>query len=170
MKDSMSVTQGRPFILALLAIIPGMMMVMMNSTAMNVAIPSLSSSFNVPFETLHWVITGYMLAMSVTIPLVGWFSDKYGAGKAFLYTVILFILGSILCAMAKNVDQLIIFRVIQGLGGGMIQPMGMAMIFRLAPEDRKGRVMGLLGIPMLSLEQFHSPKEYMVPVLLGDVH
>lgn len=141
--------ENRSLILALLAIIPGMMMVMINSTAMNVAIPSLSEGFNVPFETLQWVITGYMLAMSVTIPLAGWFSNRFGSGRAFLYTVILFILGSLLCAMAQDVNQLIIFRIVQGLGGGMIQPMGMAMIFRLAPADRKGQVMGMLGIPML---------------------
>ena len=141
--------ENRSLILALLAIIPGMMMVMINSTAMNVAIPSLSEGFNVPFETLQWVITGYMLAMSVTIPLAGWFADRFGSGRAFLYNVILFILGSLLCAMAQDVNQLIIFRIVQGLGGGMIQPMGMAMIFRLAPADRKGQVMGMLGIPML---------------------
>ncbi|WP_268795302.1 MULTISPECIES: MDR family MFS transporter [Paenibacillus] len=141
--------ENRALILALLAIIPGMMMVMINSTAMNVAIPSLSEGFNVPFETLQWVITGYMLAMSVTIPLAGWFSDRFGSGRAFLYTVILFILGSLLCAIAQDINQLIVYRIVQGLGGGMIQPMGIAMIFRLAPVNRKGQVMGMLGIPML---------------------
>ncbi|MCM3171672.1 MDR family MFS transporter [Paenibacillus sp. MER 99-2] len=149
MNKSIPKKENRALILALLAIIPGMMMVMVNSTAMNVAIPSLSEGFNVPFETLQWVITGYMLAMSVTIPLAGWFSDRFGSGRAFLYTVILFVLGSLLCAMAQDVNQLIIYRIVQGLGGGMIQPMGMAMIFRLAPADRKGQVMGMLGIPML---------------------
>lgn len=149
MNTSISKKESRQLIFALLAIIPGMMMVMINSTAMNVAIPSLSDSFNVSFGTLQWIITGYMLAMSVTIPLAGWFSDRFGSGKAFLYTVILFILGSLLCAMAQDIHQLIIFRIVQGLGGGMIQPMGMAMIFRLAPADRKGQVMGMLGIPML---------------------
>ncbi|RJX37812.1 DHA2 family efflux MFS transporter permease subunit [Paenibacillus pinisoli] len=149
MNASISKKESRQLIFALLAIIPGMMMVMINSTAMNVAIPSLSDSFNVSFGTLQWIITGYMLAMSVTIPLAGWFSDRFGSGKAFLYTVILFILGSLLCAMAQDIHQLIIFRIVQGLGGGMIQPMGMAMIFRLAPADRKGQVMGMLGIPML---------------------
>ncbi|WP_260866000.1 MDR family MFS transporter [Paenibacillus xylanexedens] len=149
MNKSIPKKENRALILALWAIIPGMMMVMVNSTAMNVAIPSLSEGFNVPFETLQWVITGYMLAMSVTIPLAGWFSDRFGSGRAFLYTVILFVLGSLLCAMAQDVNQLIIYRIVQGLGGGMIQPMGMAMIFRLAPADRKGQVMGMLGIPML---------------------
>lgn len=139
----------KSFILALISIIPGMMMVMIDSTAMNVAITSLSDDFNVPFDTLQWVITGYMLAMSVAIPLTGWFSDKFGSAKAFMYTIIFFVLSSMLCAVAQNVGQLIAFRILQGLGGGMIQPLGMAMVFRLAPANKKGQVMGMLGIPML---------------------
>ncbi|GED70034.1 MFS transporter [Brevibacillus reuszeri] len=137
------------FIYALIAIIPGMMMVMLNSTAMNVAIPSLTQDFQVSFEILQWVINGYLLAMAVTVPLSGWFSDRIGAGRAYLMTVMLFIIGSLLCSLAQNSGQLIAFRIIQGLGGGMIQPIGMAMIFRLAPPDKKGQIMGMLGIPML---------------------
>lgn len=139
----------RSFIMAIMAIIPGMMMVMIDSTAMNVAVPSLSRDFEVTFETLQWVITGYMLAMSITIPLAGWFSDRLGEAKAYIITVILFLFGSLLCALAQNADQLIAFRVVQGLGGGMVQPIGMAMVFRLAPAEKKGQVMGMLGIPML---------------------
>ncbi len=137
------------FILALAAIIPGMMMVMIDSTAMNVAIPGLSNDFHVPFSTLQWIITGYMLAMAITIPLAGGFSDTFGAATALIYAVMLFMLGSLLCAAAQNVEQLIIYRVVQGLGGGMIQPIGMATIFRIAPPEKKGQIMGMLGIPML---------------------
>ncbi|WNS44004.1 MFS transporter [Paenibacillus sp. MMS20-IR301] len=134
---------------AILAIIPGMMMVMIDSTAMNVAIPNLARDFGVSFDTLQWVITGYLLAMSVTIPLAGWFSDRFGAAKAYSIAVMLFVFGSLICTAAQNAEQLIAFRVLQGLGGGMVQPIGMAMVFRLAPADKKGQVMGMLGIPML---------------------
>lgn len=137
------------FIFALMAIIPGMMMVMIDSTAMNVAIPSLAKDFDVTFEVLQWVITGYMLAMSITIPMSGWISDRLGSAKAFMITNAIFVLGSLLCALAQNEMQLIFFRIIQGLGGGMIQPMGMAMVYSLAPSNKKGQVMGMLGIPML---------------------
>ncbi|WP_150272196.1 MDR family MFS transporter [Paenibacillus tepidiphilus] len=143
------VSQRRSFILTLMAIIPGMMMVMIDSTAMNVAIPSLARDFGVSFDTLQWVITGYMLAMSVTIPLAGWFSDRLGSAKAYIITIIMFVIGSLLCALAQNSMQLTIYRIIQGLGGGMVQPIGMAMVFRLAPENKKGQVMGMLGIPMV---------------------
>ncbi|WP_264926380.1 MDR family MFS transporter [Paenibacillus sp. LS1] len=133
----------------LIAIVLGMMMVMLDSTAMNVAIPKLTHDLETTFATLQWTITGYMLAMSATIPLAGWISDRLGASKAFLITVVLFSLSSLLCSFAQTAEQLIAFRVIQGLAGGMVQPIGMAMVFRIAPEGKKGQVMGLLGIPML---------------------
>lgn len=139
----------KSFIYALIAIIPGMMMVMLDSTAMNVAITSLTQDFQVSFETMQWVINGYMLAMAVTVPLSGWFSDRIGAGRAYLTMVLLFLFGSLLCSLAQNAGQIIAFRIIQGLGGGMIQPIGMALIYRLAPPDKKGQIMGMLGIPML---------------------
>lgn len=139
----------RSLIAPLSAIVLGMMMVILDSTAVNVAITSLVTDLNAPLTTLQWTITGYMLAMAAIIPLAGWLSDRFGAKKVFLTTVILFTLGSILCSMAQTAEQLIIFRLIQGLGGGMVQPLGMAMVFRLAPPGKKGRVMGLLGIPML---------------------
>ncbi len=141
--------EGRAFIAAIAAIIPGMMMVMIDSTAMNVAIPKLSSDFGVAFGTLQWVIIGYMLAMSLTIPLAGWFSEKLGVARALISAITVFVVGSLLCAMAQSIEQLIIYRIVQGLGGGMIQPIGMAAIFRLAPVHKKGQVMGMLGIPML---------------------
>lgn len=124
----------------LIAIVLGMMMVMLDSTAMNVAIPKLTHDLETTFATLQWTITGYMLAMSATIPLAGWISDRLGASKAFLITVVLFSLSSLLCSFAQTAEQLIAFRVIQGLAGGMVQPIGMAMVFRIAPEGKKVRL------------------------------
>ncbi|RUT40316.1 DHA2 family efflux MFS transporter permease subunit [Paenibacillus anaericanus] len=139
----------RALVRPLAAIVLGMMMVMLDSTAINVAIPKLIHDLGAPFTTLQWTITGYTLAMSATIPLAGWISDRLGARKAFLITIVLFTLGSLLCSFAQTAEQLIVFRVIQGLAGGMINPIGMAMVFRLAPEGKRGQIMGLLGIPML---------------------
>ncbi|MFD1883935.1 MDR family MFS transporter [Paenibacillus wenxiniae] len=139
----------KAFIYAIAAIIPGMMMVMIDSTAMNVAIPKLSDDLKVAFAILQWVIIGYMLAMSVTIPLAGWFSEQVGVARALIGAIVVFVIGSVLCAIAQSVEQLIIFRIIQGLGGGLIQPIGMAAVFRLAPSHKQGQVMGMLGIPML---------------------
>lgn len=133
----------------LMAIIVGMVMVILDGTVMNVAVPELVNYFDTDLHTIQWTITGYMLALSAVIPLAGWMTDKFGSKRVFIITIILFTLGSLLCSLAQTSTQLIIFRIIQGLGGGMVNPIGMAMVFKLAPPEWRGRVMGLLGIPML---------------------
>ncbi|AIQ13410.1 DHA2 family efflux MFS transporter permease subunit [Paenibacillus durus] len=133
----------------LLAIIVGMIMVILDSTVVNVAIPNLTDYFNADLKTIQWTITGYTLALSAVIPLAGWMTDRFGAKRIFVATVVMFVIGSVLCSIAQTPVQLIIYRVIQGLGGGMVAPIGMAMVFRLAPPERRGSIMGMLGIPML---------------------
>ncbi|MEK4288216.1 MULTISPECIES: MDR family MFS transporter [Paenibacillus] len=133
----------------ILALITGMLLVMLDSTIMNVAIPQLEKTFDASLKTIQWAITGYTLALSVIIPLAGWFSDKFTAKRVFLASIVLFPIGSLLCSMAQSTTELIIFRILQGLGGGMIAPIGMAMSFKIAPPDKRGSIMGLLGLPML---------------------
>jgi len=133
----------------MLAIIVGMIMVILDSTVMNVAIPGLVKDFHSSLSTIQWVVTGYTLAQSAVIPLAGWMTDRFGAKRIFLITVLLFTAGSVLCSFATTPEMLIAFRVIQGLGGGMMAPIGMAIVFRLAPADKFGSVMGMLGVPML---------------------
>jgi EmrB/QacA subfamily drug resistance transporter len=139
----------KSIIAPLLAVIIGMIMVILDSTVVNVAIPNLQESFHASLKTIQWTITGYTLALAAVIPLAGWMTDRFGAKRIFLITIALFTLGSVLCAVAQSPEQLVIFRVIQGIGGGMVSPIGMAMIFKLAPTEKRGTVMGMLGIPML---------------------
>ncbi|MEK0315867.1 MDR family MFS transporter [Cohnella sp. 56] len=138
----------------LLAIIVGMIMVILDSTVVNNAIPKLVSYFGTDLKTIQWTVTGYTLALSAVIPLAGWMTDKFGAKRIFLITIALFTIGSMLCGIAQTPEQLIIYRVIQGLGGGMVAPIGMAMVFKLAPPERRGSIMGVLGIPMLMAPAF----------------
>lgn len=138
----------------LLAIIVGMIMVILDSTVVNNAVPKLVEFFHTDLKTIQWAITGYTLALSAVIPLAGWMTDKFGSKRIFLITIVLFTLGSILCGLAQSPEQLILFRVIQGLGGGMVAPIGMAMVFKLAPPERRGSIMGVLGIPMLMAPAF----------------
>ncbi|MEK3825065.1 MULTISPECIES: DHA2 family efflux MFS transporter permease subunit [Paenibacillus] len=155
MKQQTSVPQEteefsiRTIILPLLSIIVGMIMVILDSTVVNVAIPNLVQYFETDLKTIQWTVTGYTLALSAVIPLAGWLTDRFGAKRVFLFTIAMFTLGSVLCSIAQSPEQLILFRVIQGLGGGMVAPIGMAMVFRLAPPERRGSIMGMLGIPML---------------------
>src|SRR4051795_5917079 len=133
----------------LLAVIVGMIMVILDSTAMNVALPGIVEDFKSDVSTMQWSITGYTLALSAVIPLAGWLTDRFGAKQIFLITIVLFTIGSMLCSLAQTPEQLIIYRIIQGLGGGMVSPIGMAIIFRLAPPGKQGSIMGVLGIPMM---------------------
>jgi EmrB/QacA subfamily drug resistance transporter len=142
-------TSIKTIIAPLLAIIVGMFMVILDGTAMNVALPGLVKDFDSKISVVQWAVTGYALAQAAVIPLAGWLSDRFGAKRIFLFSVIMFTVGSGLCALSTGVEQLIIFRVIQGLGGGMVAPIAMAFVYRLSPRDKVGAVMGMIGIPML---------------------
>jgi len=133
----------------LIAIIAGCFMVILDTTAMNVALSKLTGEFHVQLPTLEWTVTGYMLATAAVIPLAGWLSDRFGAKNVFLTSVALFTIGSALCATPNSAEWLIIFRVIQGLGGGFVMPVAMAYVYRLSPPNKVGMVMGLLGVPIL---------------------
>jgi len=133
----------------LIAIIIGVFMAVLDTTATNVVVPSLVNTFKDPLSTVQWVITGYTLAQAAVIPLAGWLADRYGAKQLFLTSVVLFTIGSALCATAQNSGMLIFFRVLQGLGGGFVLPLGFAYVYRLAPPDKVGLVTGMMGIPIL---------------------
>ncbi len=133
----------------LIAIIAGVFMVVLDSTAMNVALNTLVIDFHSDLTILQWTVTGYMLAQASVIPLAGWMSDRFGAKNIFLISVALFTIGSILCATPSTPEWLIFFRVLQGIGGGSVLPVSMAYIYRLSPPSKVGTVMGLMGIPIL---------------------
>jgi EmrB/QacA subfamily drug resistance transporter len=139
----------RTILAPLVAIIIGAFMAVLDTTATNVAVPSLVRTFHDPISTIQWVITGYTLAQAAVIPLAGWLSDRYGAKQVFLTSIVLFTIGSALCATAQSSGMLIAFRVLQGLGGGFILPVALAYIYRMAPPERVGMVIGLMGIPIL---------------------
>lgn len=139
----------RSILAPLVAIIIGVFMVVLDSTAVNVAIPALVTNFHDPLSTLQWTVTGYTLAQAASIPLAGWLSDRYGAKNLFLISVVLFTIGSALCATAQSSGMLIGFRVLQGLGGGFVIPVAMAYVYRLSPPEKVGAIMGIMGIPIL---------------------
>ncbi|GAF07723.1 DHA2 family efflux MFS transporter permease subunit [Paenibacillus pini] len=139
----------KSILVPLLAIIAGVFMVVLDSTAMNVALTTLVKDFNTNLTTLQWVVTGYMLAQASVIPLSGWLSDRFGAKTVFLSAIVLFTIGSILCATPSTAPWLIAFRVIQGLGGGCVLPVAMAYVYKLSPISKVGVVMGIMGIPVL---------------------
>jgi EmrB/QacA subfamily drug resistance transporter len=134
----------------LVAIIVGIFMVILDGTAVNVALPQLMKEFHLSnLSVIQWTVTGYALAQAAVIPLAGWLSDRFGAKRIFLISIGLFTIGSGLCALSNSVEMLIVCRVLQGLGGGVVLPIAMAFIYRLAPPNKVGQVMGMMGIPIL---------------------
>jgi len=136
-------------IVPLIAIIIGVFMVVLDGTAVNVALPKLVTDLHTTLPTLQWIVTGYALAQAAIIPLAGWLSDRFGAKRIFLISVALFTVGSVLCATAADSTMLIAFRVLQGLGGGAVMPVAMAYIYRISPPDKVGALMGMMGVPIL---------------------
>ncbi|WP_238420538.1 DHA2 family efflux MFS transporter permease subunit [Gordonia sp. 'Campus'] len=139
----------RSVIITGLVIVSGMIMVVLDTTIVNVALDSLSRELDSSLSTTQWVVTGYLLAVALVIPLTGWAMDRFGSKSTWITAVTLFVVGSALCATAWSIESLIAFRILQGLGGGMLLPAGQAIITRAAGPDRLGRAMVILGVPML---------------------
>lgn len=138
---------------ALLAIssvvVLGAIMSILDTTIVNIAINHLSRDFDAPLTTVQWVATGYLLALATVIPLTGWAADRFGTKRLYIVSLTLFVAGSVLCGLAWSAESLIGFRVLQGIGGGMIMPAGMTILTQAAGPDRVGRVMSVVGVPML---------------------
>jgi EmrB/QacA subfamily drug resistance transporter len=130
-------------------VVLGAIMAILDTTVVNVALQKLTLEFSTSFDTIQWVATGYMLALATVIPVTGWASDRFGTKRLYLLAIGTFLVGSMLAGLAWNVESLIIFRVLQGLGGGMLMPAGMTILTRAAGPQRIGRVMSVLGVPML---------------------
>ncbi|MFX3635034.1 MAG: MDR family MFS transporter [Candidatus Pristimantibacillus sp.] len=139
----------KTIIIPLISVILGLFMVLLDGTAVNVALPKLSAAFDSTLSLLQWTVTGYVLAHAAVIPLSGWLSDRFGAKRVFLFSIAFFTLGSILVAISTTPEQMILFRVIQGIGGGMIMPISIAFVYKVSPPEKVGTVMGIMGIPVL---------------------
>jgi EmrB/QacA subfamily drug resistance transporter len=130
-------------------VVLGAIMAILDTTVVNVALQQLAVEFETSFDTIQWVATGYMLALATVIPITGWASDRFGTKRLYLVAITLFLIGSMLAGTAWNIESLIVFRVLQGFGGGMLMPAGMTILTRTAGPERIGRVMSVLGVPML---------------------
>jgi EmrB/QacA subfamily drug resistance transporter len=130
-------------------VILGVVMSLLDTTIVNVALDALARDLNSPLGTIQWVATGYLLSLAMVIPVAGWMSERFGAKRVWMVSVALFGLGSALCGVASSAGMLIVFRVLQGLGGGMIMPVAMSVLAQTAGPQRMGRVMSVLGVPML---------------------
>jgi EmrB/QacA subfamily drug resistance transporter len=137
-------------ILALGAVVVlGTFMTVLDLTVVNVAVPTLGRDFTTSISTIQWVLTGYMLAFASVIPITGWASERFGAKRVWLASLLVFMLGSALAGAAWSVSALIAFRVLQGLGAGMLMPVGQTILAQAAGPQRMGRVISVVFVPVL---------------------
>jgi EmrB/QacA subfamily drug resistance transporter len=135
-------------------VVLGAIMSILDITVVNVALPTFQTVFGsvgepISYSHVAWTVTAYTLALATVIPMTGWAADRFGTKRLYLTALTLFTGGSVLCAAADSINMLILFRVIQGLGGGMLMPLGMTIMTRAAGPARMGRLMAILGVPML---------------------
>jgi EmrB/QacA subfamily drug resistance transporter len=140
---------GREVWVVAAVVIVGVIMSILDTTIVVVALETLSRDLDAPLDTIQWVSTGYLLALAIVIPLTGWMSERYGSKRIYMISIALFGLGSALCGLAWSAESLIVFRILQGFGGGMIMPVGMSLMAQTAGPNRVGRVMSVVGVPML---------------------
>jgi EmrB/QacA subfamily drug resistance transporter len=133
----------------LICAVVGTFMVMLDQTVVNIALPKITTVFGVGVHETQLVVTSYMLALAVIMPATGYLSDTFGTKRLYLITMALFTGGSLLCGLAWNNTSLVAFRVIQGLGGGMMSPLGMTMLFQVVPPQRRNTIMGFFGLPLM---------------------
>ncbi|MBD3146484.1 DHA2 family efflux MFS transporter permease subunit [Microbispora bryophytorum] len=142
---------GPPAALArtLVVVVIGSIMAVLDVTIVNVALHPLATVFDAPLATVQWVATGYTLALCAVIPVAAWAMGRFGAKRTYLTALALFIGGSAVAALSSGIETLVLFRVVQGLGGGLLVPVGMAMVIRAADREHMGRAMAVLGVPVL---------------------
>ena len=162
-------------------VILGMMMSILDTTIVNVALDTLARDLHTSLSDIQWVATGYLLSLAAVIPLTGWAARKYGAKQVYIGSVILFTIGSALCGVAESSTSLIAFRVLQGIGGGMIMPISQMIMAEVAGPQRMGRVMSVVVMPAmlapilgpvvggLILQNFHWSWIFLVNIPVGIV-
>jgi EmrB/QacA subfamily drug resistance transporter len=130
-------------------VILGMIMSILDTTIVNVALRTLSHDLHSTISQIQWVVTGYLLSLAAVIPVTGWAARRFGAKRVYLTSLVLFTAGSGLCAISDSTTSLVLFRVLQGVGGGMIMPLGQLIMAQVAGPKRMGRVMGVVSMPAM---------------------
>jgi EmrB/QacA subfamily drug resistance transporter len=132
-----------------IVVILGAIMSVLDTTIVNVALDTLARDLDVSLDTIQWVASGYLLSLAAVIPITGWLGRRFGARKVFLTALVLFTAGSALCGLATSAGALIAFRVVQGIGGGMLMPTGQMTLVKAAGPQNLPRVMSMIGVPII---------------------
>ncbi len=132
-----------------IVVILGAIMSVLDTTIVNVALDTLAHDLNVSLDTIQWVASAYLLSLAAVIPITGWAGRRFGARRVFLTALVIFTAGSALCGLATSATSLIFFRVLQGIGGGMLMPTGQMTLVKAAGPQNLPRVMSVIGVPII---------------------
>ncbi|MGI5996951.1 MAG: MFS transporter, partial [Saccharomonospora viridis] len=142
---------GAPLLGVAFILVLGTFMASLDATIVAVGIDTLVEEFDASVADIQWVTTAYLLAIVTVMPMSGWLADRFGGRRTWLTAVAVFLLGSVACAVAWSVPSLVVFRVLQGLGGGLLPPTGQALLARVAGPERIGRIISVVSVvPLLS--------------------
>ncbi|MFO8373213.1 DHA2 family efflux MFS transporter permease subunit [Staphylococcus aureus] len=133
----------------LAALLFGMFIAILNQTLLNVALPKINTEFNISASTGQWLMTGFMLVNGILIPITAYLFNKYSYRKLFLVTLVLFTIGSLICAISMNFPIMMVGRVLQAIGAGVLMPLGSIVIITIYPPEKRGAAMGTMGIAMI---------------------
>ena len=128
-----------------LAVILAMLMQILDQTIANVALPHMTTALGATRETVTWVLTSYIVASAIAIPITGWLAERVGRKRLFIWSVIVFTAASVLCAMAQNLGTMVAFRILQGIAGAFLVPLAQAVMFDINPPEKHARAMSLFG-------------------------
>ncbi|HDI1142521.1 TPA: DHA2 family efflux MFS transporter permease subunit [Staphylococcus aureus] len=133
----------------LAALLFGMFIAILNQTLLNVALPKINTEFNISASTGQWLMTVFMLVNGILIPITAYLFNKYSYRKLFLVALVLFTIGSLICAISMNFPIMMVGRVLQAIGAGVLMPLGSIVIITIYPPEKRGAAMGTMGIAMI---------------------
>jgi EmrB/QacA subfamily drug resistance transporter len=132
--------------LPLVVLISGMFMSVLDTSIINVAVPTIESTFGATTDEVAWIVTAYALSLGVIVPLSAWLSERFGPTRVYIVALLLFGIASALCGLAWSLNSLIAFRIIQAIPGGILPPLSMSMLYRIVPPHEIGKAMGMYGL------------------------
>src|SRR3954468_10302777 len=131
------------------AIMMAVLLQVLDTTIANVALPHMMASMSATQETINWVLTSYIVASAIAIPITGWLADRVGRKRLFVWSVIAFTVASVACAVAQNLTEMVIFRAFQGVSGAFLVPIAQALLFDINPPAKHGRAMAMFGMGVM---------------------
>jgi EmrB/QacA subfamily drug resistance transporter len=137
------------WVVALMVLVAGMFMSVLDISIVNVAIPVMQNDFGVTTEDISWISTAYSLAEGVIVPASAWLGLRMGLGRAYIAAMIGFAVGSVLCGLAWDLNSMIAFRILQAIPGGVIPVVALTMLYKIVPKDRLGAAMGMYGLGII---------------------